>query len=241
MTAGISSVYRSFISVSVIIPYLSRKEHLRQSLPHWFEQDYRGGAVVTVVDFSGQPSDLDMTRVKLVRPSDTRWNISRARNLGARMSFSDLLIFAPADALVVPEFISDIASQWNEHDAWIAESIYRGVPSDPALSGLIAVKRWVNTRLRGFNEPMMENPHGWGYDAIDYRLRLLDMLRSCGGSVGTYPLGSTMLLTNTEEMRVEPYDVKDMEASLHAHIQYSLACRQQYGWVANYGQPWGQP
>ncbi len=238
MTATTRPDFR--VSASVVIPYLSRKSQLDQAIAYWLQQDYTGHLGVIVVDFSGAPSDVDLKKVKLVRSQNLRWNINRARNLGARESLGDLLIFSPTDALPVPDFVSSLASHWDDCDLWVAEQIYRDLPSDPALAGLLAVKRWVHTRLRGFNEPLMESPHGWGYDAIDFRLRAQTMLSSCGGVVGYYPSDAAIMLPNTDEERAEPYEVKNLEDSLNRHIHYSLGCRAQHGWVANVGQDWGQ-
>jgi hypothetical protein len=231
----------SAIPVTAVIPYLDRKAHLQQALEAWFAQDYAGHCGVVVADFSDQPSPFDVKRVRLVRSQDTRWNISRAKNLGARNALGELLIFAHADMVVPTNFVSRIAIEWDLYDLWVSESALRGVPYEPTLDNLIAVKRWVNTGLRGYNEFMMESPHGWGYEAVDYRLRADVFVRSCGGSCGHFLTEDVQLLTHTDEDRYAPYEFKELQLSYDHHAAYSRWHRGAFGVEANIGQDWGQP
>jgi glycosyltransferase involved in cell wall biosynthesis len=226
--------------VTVVIPYLDREKHLNQALEAWFQQKYTGHIGIVVVDFSDEPSSVDLSRVRLLRPQDTRWNPCRARNLGARNAYGTLLIFTTADFLVDPEFIARLMVHWDDFDMWVAEGITRRVPYDPTLEGLVAVKRWVHTRLRGFHEPLMENPHGWGYECIDYRLRAEAMLKTAGCSIGDYLTETVAVLLHSDEERSAPYDAPDLRASYQAHEAYSAWYRQEIGWEANRGQDWGQ-
>ena len=227
------------VSVDVVIPYLDRAEHLKQAVAAWLAQTYAGKLTVHVVDFSGvyQPPPGAV----VVRAVNRRWNICRARNLGARASRGDLLIFGLADLIVIPTFVAEIVSQWDAFDVWLAEGVVRGVPHNPSVESLLAVKRWVNTRIRGFNEPMMEDPRGWGYDAIDYRLRALQMLVTSGGTYGEFSTESVQVLLHPEEWRVRPYDVKDLGMTYSQHGIYSKWYREEHGYVANKGRVWGDP
>lgn len=223
--------------VSVVVPHLNRAEHLKQSLDSWSNQTYGGQLDVVVVDFSSSIRDSSVARVVYV--DNARWNICRARNVGAKCTYGDLLIFSPADAVIVPSFVSDVVAQWDLFDAWFVEGVMHKVPHDPAADGLIVVKRWVNTRVRGFSEQMMENPHGWGYDSDDYRLRITDMLSTSGGSVGDYPVESAMFCIHDDASRVSAYDFKDMAESRRRHEAYSAKERSK-SYIANASQPeWG--
>lgn len=227
--------------VSVIIPYLSREIHLLKALETWYAQQYKGHLGIVVVDFSDKPSPIDLHRVRLIRSQNTRWNICRARNLGARNAYGNLLIFSQADMLVNPTFVSQITKTWDDNDMWVTECISRNLPCDPALNGILAVKRWVNTLLRGFNEQLMESPHGWGYDAIDYRLRAQMLLQQHGCSFGEFKAEDVTIISHSDRERTEPYDCKNMEETYQAHKRYSQWYRERYGFVANIGQDWGQP
>ena len=228
------------LAATVVIPYLSREEQLQEALGSWFAQDYVGHLGVIVVDFSDKSSTVDLSRVRVLRSQNTRWNISRAKNIGARNAKGDLLIFAHADMLVAPNFASWLLAQWDEFDMWICDGLHRNLPHDPSLDSLIAVKRWANTRIRGYSEPMMESPHGWGYDAVDYRLRAMAMLGTCGGVVGDYPGSAATLLLHGDSERMEPYDHKNLEITYDQHANYSRWYRTQIGYEANVGQDWGQ-
>lgn len=228
------------IAVTVVIPYLSREQHLQNALAGWFDQDYSGHLGVVVVDFSDKPSLVDLNRVRLIRSQSARWNINRARNIGARGALGDLLIFSNTDLVPESNFASGLVAQWDQFELWICDGLYRDIPHDPSLAGLIAVKRWVNTRLRGFNEEMMEQPHGWGYDAVDYRLRATAMLSGCGGSVGEYPGSSVLVLPHSDSARAEPYECDNLDISYDRHAAYSRWYRSQFGFIANIGADWGQ-
>lgn len=227
-------------SVGIIIPYLSRKAHLSQAIESWSSQHYHGIADIVVVDFSDEPSDLNLKKVRVVRPRESRWNIAKAKNIGARRSYANLLIFAPADALVEKTFVADIASNWNNGDLWLPEPMLTGVPYDPSLGGLLAVKRWVNTKLRGFSEAMMLSPYGWGFDNDDYVLRAKAMLSVCGGRITDYPAELASILSNTSAERAEPYGDVNIDKTYRAHAAYSLGFREKYGWSANWGADWGE-
>ena len=227
--------------VSVVIPYLSREAHLAEALNSWYAQDYDGHLGIVVVDFSDQPSSVDLTRVRLIRSQDVNWNPCRARNLGARNAYGRLLIFSQADMVVAPGFVKQVTSGWDKYEMWVTEGMLRGVPYDPSLNGLLIVKRWVNTRLRGFHEPLMANPHGWGYDTIDYRLRAQALLARTGGSVGDFKTEAVTLLPHSDRERAEPYDNKELRETYEAHEAYSCWYRKEHGFVANKGQDWGQP
>ena len=227
--------------VSVVIPYLSREAHLMKALESWYAQRYAGHLGLVVVDFSDLPSPVDLHRVRLIRSQDVRWNPCRARNLGARNAYGRLLVFAQADMIVEPNFITQVTRGWDKYEMWVTEGMLRDVPYDPSLNGLIVVKRWINTRLRGFHEPLMENPHGWGYDAVDYRLRAQMLLRKSGCSIGDFKTEAVTVLSHSDHDRVEPYDNKDLEETYRAHEAYSRWYREVHGFVANKGQDWGQP
>lgn len=220
---------------------MSREDHLKQATEAWLAQNYNGQLGIVVVDFSDKSSFLDLTKLRVVRAQDTRWNICRARNLGARNCHGRLLIFAPADVLPSPHFVSGIMHEWDNAEMWVTEGLSRRVPYDPSLNGLVAIKRWVNTKIRGFHEPLMENPHGWGYDTMDYILRAKDCIAMSGGTTSEFPIEVATVLPNTDAERAEPYECKDLAESYKAHQLYSDDYRRKHGYVANVGLEWGQP
>ena len=174
----VAATRKTNVLATVVVPYLSRREHLDKSLPAWLSQTRK--PEIVVVDFS---RELFLPEEVRVVPCSGMWNINRARNVGARTASGELLIFACADTLPNPDFVETISNSWDQADAWVCETVARSIPHDPSVDGFVVVKRWANSRIRGFSEGMMENPHGWGYDAADYLARLRKMLSSCGGVV----------------------------------------------------------
>lgn len=230
---GLVQARKTNIPVTVVIPYLDRKEHLLKALDSWYAQDYKGHVGIVVVDYSDVASPVDFDRTKVVRPVGTRWNPSTARNLGAKESQGKLLIFTTADFIVSPEFISTLFLSWDKFNAWLPDGLIDSTPCDPSLGGLIAVKRWVHTCMRGFNEEMMENPHGWGYECTDYRERIHRCLSAHGASIGYYPVSLVSVLQHSAAMRAEPYTEKDLDKSYNAHAVFADEYQRLYGYEAN--------
>lgn len=143
-----------------------------------------------------------------------------------------------AGGFVVPAHIGllpRLAAEWDTHDMWAMESVLRGVPHGPEAEFIIAVKRWLHTRLRGFLVPMMEAPHGWGYDAVDYRLRAMDCVTMSGGSVGEIPVEAVTFQAEADADKTAPFTERDFSASYRAHESYSAWYRRKVGWEANRG------
>jgi len=210
-------------------------------LDSWYAQRCRCELSIVIVDFSDEPSSVDVSRVRLLRPTTSlRWNPCRARNIGARNSFGQLLVFAGTDVIVSPDFLERIDADWDRYDAWVAEDRLSAVPANPALDNLIAVKRWVNTRVRGFHEPLMEHPYGWGFGVSDYELRVRELLRRQGASCGGYGIDTALVLPRDAAERAATYDQNDIEATYEAHVAYSRWYRERCGVEANIGHDWGQ-
>ncbi len=225
--------------ITVVIPYLTRRAHLDQAVAAWRGQKYSGPYELVVADGSGSLEGLPGARIlPCPRP---RWNISHARNYAARRTCGDLLIFAPADVLPAPELLSWLAEQRDKAVFWTVAGVAEQAPRDVSIDGLIAVKRWANTRIRGFQEKMMEAPHGWGYDNRDYLIRVRTMVNSGGETGGEIPTTLAAALAHDDAARVEPYELKDSAATYAAHEAWAAAYSAEYGWKwkGNSGQNWG--
>jgi len=216
------------------------------SMNAWFSQRvrrYKATHRVYPVEICVVGHDCDCTAlnntwpvIKLVNMTGNNWNISRAKNIGAHSLKSDLLIFSSADVTVTNNFVHSVLDAWDTCDLWEPPTSLVGT----FVGDVIAVKRWVHTRIRGFSEEMMDNPPGWGFDTNDYLLRAKAMLRSCGGSYTRY---SPSVLNNV------PYDASYMQAlygsgsleeSYEAHAAYSEWYRKNYGCEGNRGRPFGK-
>lgn len=201
-------------------------------LDQWVNQTYAAKLVLVAA-----PERIDAPDCVRVLEALDIWNTSRARNLAAGKCRGDLLVFA--DGFAAPahvELISDLVASWDRYDVWFMENVLRGVPYGPESEGVLAIKRWMHTRLRGFSVPMMQTPHGWGYDVVDYRLRALDYAAMSGGAVGEIPTEAVTFGVESDDARTRWFAEHDFNAAYRAHENYSSWYRRKIGWEANRGR-----
>jgi hypothetical protein len=236
----------------VIVHHHNRLAHLEQSLRSWVDQTKQ--APVHVIDIDNGAPDYPPYVSELFvdyTPADDcvislhsyfgTWNSCLARNIGARKlsANADGIIFAPADAVVNPDFISGIHDSWRDGDAWVNDGLAHGTPHDPSMDGLIVVKKWLNTAMRGFSEDLALNPHGWGGLNNDYYERLRMATEHFGTSPRIYSGNMVRMLHHDDDLRVASYEEQDMGVSESKHLKRSEWYRKNVGWKANQGSDWG--
>lgn len=225
--------------IAVIIPYINEKKNIKQAIQSWLNQKYSAFSV-TVVNMSSKLFPYEEAdKFSILTPHSQDWNPCYAKNYGARRTQSDYIVFTTPNILPFEGFLEEISQRWDSAELIISESLVNNVPSRPELENLIVVKRWLNSKLRGFNEEMMLNPHGWGYDSIDYITRARKFLTSSGGRLQAYPIEGVNILSLTEEEKAAPYTEKDLKYSFSQHKLYSETYIKKYGAIANKGKDWG--
>ena len=108
---------RLFPAISVVIPAHNEERYLGPTLCALHEQTYRFFEIIVVAngctDETQQAARGRCHRV-IVLPEK---NLGKARNLGARMAYGDLLLFLDADTILEPMALKQIAEDFSPTDA----------------------------------------------------------------------------------------------------------------------------
>lgn len=155
------------MKVSVIIPCKGRLEQLKQCLPTVLNQTYEDVEIV-VVEYNcpdrtkGYCENMGVKCVSADVPVNY-WNLCKARNLGARNSTGEVLLFLDADTILQPTFIEE-SLRAMDFDAFLT-----GLTEPPWNGcGCLLVNRDDFFNVRGYNELF----EGWGYDDFNMYERL---------------------------------------------------------------------
>ncbi len=152
--------------ISFITTCMGRLDHLQQSLPTWLPQP---DSEVVVVDYScpqrsGDWVELAHPGVQLVRvPGETFFNLSKARNAGAKAASGRWLCFVDADVRLAPEFSTAVAPLLG---AGCFLRVEQGAPID--LVGTALISQEAFTAVGGYDDVL----EGWGAEDYDIYLRL---------------------------------------------------------------------
>ena len=154
-------------SVSFVVPCKGRLHHLKETLPLMAKQS---PDEIVVVDYNCPDGTAkwvseNFPRVNVVHVTDNAdWNLSKARNLGARASLSTWICFIDADIKIV----GDLASLWEE---FIPEHFYRAAMNEKKheeLFGTVICSRGAYDKVQGYDEVFK----GWGGEDKDFYERL---------------------------------------------------------------------
>jgi len=220
----ISSSPKNKPSISVVIPFYSRSDHLREALTAWQRCTYDGKLEIVVASYSTDSIIFNDKTTRNVFINTPNWNIANAFNIGARATTSEIIVFTTADILPADNFLSDLNLHNFSWAAYINDVFLHNVPHNAEAGKLVVVKRWLHTRVNGFNELMMETPVGWGYEFEDYTTRLRLAADDCGEVVKYYDSSRLSFLTHSDESRLEPYPTHDITQSYTAHKKFSNSC-----------------
>ncbi len=175
-----------------------RLAQLQQSLPTFVAQ---ADAAVVVVDYdcperTGDWVIANHPQVKVVRaPDRPRFELSRARNLGAAAADSPWLCFIDADVRLRQDFASRIRALLQPG------RYYQAKPRTIETWGTSISARADFERAGGYDEVLQ----GWGKDDDDYYARL----EILGVRAATFPGELISSLSHDDGERVAHYDVKD--------------------------------
>ena len=154
-------------------------------------------------------------------PERRYFHKAAAHNAGARRiaaAGGEHVVFLDADAACRPSFSSWLSPRLAPDRFWIAGLDGAGW-EHPGLVGFLALPVTAFHRSGGFDEEF----HDWGAEDLEYRLRLHLEL---GLDYGEVPIDLLEGLAHGDELRVEHYEVKDLERS-HLRNQVYLARKLQ--------------
>lgn len=155
--------------VSIITTCKGRLQFLRQSLPHWLNQECREPFDILVVDYGDPDGALDWCRglghpaVSCLRVLDDteRFHFSRGKNCGARHSAAEIFAFVDTDVQLPPGWLDSAVRSVGEGPS----VLYRPkVPGAGELCGNCAVRQSTFHAVRGYDESFC----GYGFEDMDF-------------------------------------------------------------------------
>lgn len=191
-----------------------RLNHLRESLPTFARQP---DAAVVVVDYScpdgsGDWVEANFPHVEVVRsPGNPRFELARARNLGAARVRSPWTCFIDADTRVDPSFCERL------RPLLAPGFFYRAEPCTVDAWGTTVCATEDFLDMGGYDEVIQ----GWGKDDEDFYARLI----MAGVRHAAFPGELVQAAPHSDSERVAHYDLKDhwLNASInHVYCRAKL-------------------
>jgi len=198
--------------ITFITTCRGRLAHLRETLPSLAAQP---DAAVIVVDYgcpdkSGAWVEANFPQVEVVRSDEsTRFELARARNLGAQRVQSPWMCFIDADTRV------DVGFSERLKPLLQAGRFYQAEPRNIETWGTSICAKADFERIGGYDEVIQ----GWGKEDDDFYARLL----LAGVRYGTFPGDMLHGIRHAEVERVAHYAVKDRWLSESSNYVYCRA------------------
>lgn len=195
----------------------NRLDDLKRTLPLLVAA---GFDEVVLVDAACPQGSGDWARaacpeVLIVREEEETFNLSRARNLGARHSTADWLFFVDADILVHPQLTAFLRAA--HHESYFFRSA-RTPGQRVTAWGSFAVARDAFERVGGYDEVFS----GWGCedDELFYKLTIN------GISERSYPVELVREIITEEPVRMHYSPVKQKPVQHALNLMYLQAKKQ---------------
>lgn len=211
--------------ISLVTTCKNRQQYLEKTLPTWIPAS-RADEII-IVDYDSTIPVLDSLGFQFKNLTIIRCNnlgdfcLSHARNIGSRHVQSDYILFIDCDTYLFDLSIHNIKSA-------IEENVYLSASDcseqkEIINGGLICARRTDHEKICGFNE----NMKGWGYEDIDYKIRL----EKCGLRAKKLYSNWYSCIDHSDEERVKYYSLTK-EASWNNNRNIS-----SFGWCDNnYGK-----
>lgn len=209
--------------ISFVITCKGRLEQLKETLPTCLAQEDPCFEYVGVdfdcpdgtSDYLSSLADPRVLSVKIT--NQPKFDLSYARNLGARYATGEYLCFLDADTLLKPSFLSMVRDRIRPN-RFLATTMLlcgeTGVGSGAGLQGyggIMVVSRQDWLAVRGFDETLT----GWGAEDDDFRRRLLAL----GRTPELLDLSLTEAIEHDDEDRTRFYDEKSIGESSRANSE----------------------
>ena len=198
--------------ITFITTCRGRLAHLRETLPSLAAQS---NAAVIVVDYgcpdkSGAWVEANFPQVEVVRSDEsTRFELARARNLGAQRVQSPWMCFIDADTRADAGFAERLKPLLQ------TGRFYQAEPRNIETWGTSICAKTDFDRVGGYDEVIQ----GWGKEDDDFYARLL----LAGVHYGTFPGDMLHGIRHPEVERVAHYAVKDRWLSESINYVYCRA------------------
>ena len=207
--------------IAFVVTCKGRLHHLQQSLPLLARQPDSECIVVDYdcPDHSHLWVSEHFPEVRVIHVKNSPvFNVSRARNLGARAAVAQWLCFVDADILVAENFAAELAPLLREG------FYYRPHPTTMELWGFNLCATNDFQRIDGYDEVI----EGWGGEDRDLYRRL----SALGRQFAKFPGHLLSSIGHDDEARTRYYEVRDIWISqrtnaLYLQIKYDLARQLQ--------------
>jgi glycosyltransferase involved in cell wall biosynthesis len=192
----------------------SRLASLKESLPTFVAQPKTS---CVVVDYDCPQNTAAWVKknfpmVRVVHATDCpRFELSRARNLGAEAADAPWLCFVDADVQLAPKFAATVLPLLEPR------CFYQSDPRPPELWGTCICHRDDFRRIEGYDDVLQ----GWGAEDGDFYARL----KMIGTRLRTFAAELLTPLPHDPEARVQHYEVKDHWLNCAANRVY---CRAKF-------------
>ena len=195
---------------SLITTCKGRLLHLKQTLPTMIAQKFHE-VIVVDYDCPQQTSDWVRSNYPSVTLAEVKneplFNISRARNIGAKQSVGDVLCFVDADIEIAPGFLEWFTTNFTQNKFYVLEpqKLQQGSERFKGLYGLVACTREQFEATGGYDE----NIAGWGGEDIDFYWRL----KKAGFDAKLFPIAIVNDIISHEDSLRTSYHAQDKETS----------------------------
>lgn len=192
-------------TVSLITTCKGRLHHLKQTINQFLKQQI---LEIIVIDY-GCPNNTykwceslnnNIIKCAVTASINDEFNISRARNIGARVASGNILFFVDADNILPDQFVANGLTIISERQL---DLCCPGI--DNLVSGTCFVKSHVWYTMNGYDENMT----GWGYDDIDFYNRV----EMAGFSYGIWNNNGLKIIQHPDHESTQYYTIKDKRES----------------------------
>jgi hypothetical protein len=183
-----------------------------------------------VVDYDCPQGTADWVRsnhpsVKLVKVNNERiFNISKARNIGAKHSVGDMLCFVDADIEIASGFLEwfTINSSLNKFYLLEPQKLRQGNERLKGLYGLVVCTREQFEAIGGYDDVIA----GWGCEDLDFYWRL----KKAGYDANLFPVEIVAnIISHDDSLRTSYYgqdkETSDLVAGYYIAAKYKLESR----------------
>jgi len=204
-------------TINFVTTCKGRLHHVKETLPLLSKQAEKE---IILVDYSCPQNTAEWVAenykyVNLIKVQSNGFNISHARNQGAKKVNSDFICFIDADVIIKPGFVSWLNENLNPYCFY---SPSNNLDKNYELWGTVVLPTHSYKHIQGYDE----NFSGWGGEDDDLYYRL----KSSGLTPVGIPPHFLEAIKHDDEERVLFHEIKDRNFQHHINRFYSTAKKQ---------------